>query len=98
MKDGQLASLSRCQATIYGPVTDFISSSIEIIFRQSWVSYYEVPSLMRGWVCNLLVQLLLGFDRTATLRPMSRSTGDHNLLSHMRVPHPRGPGPHICIP
>jgi hypothetical protein len=40
----------------------------------------RAPSLTRGWVCNLLVQLLLG------LGLKSRRTHNHILLSHLRLP------------
>jgi hypothetical protein len=53
---------------------------------------------MRGWVCNLLVQLLLGLARTVTLGSKSRRTHGHVLLSHLRLLQPGGPGPRIYIP
>jgi hypothetical protein len=40
-------------------------------FRVSW---YGAPSLMRARVCNLLVQLILGLVRAATLGSKSRRT------------------------
>jgi hypothetical protein len=43
-------------------------------------------SLTRGWVCNLLVQLLLGLARAVTLGSKSRRNHDHILLSHLRLP------------
>jgi hypothetical protein len=52
----------------------------------------------RGWVCNLLVQLFLVLSRTITLGAKSRRIHDHILLSHLRLPQPGGPGPHIYIP
>jgi hypothetical protein len=39
--------------THLGPVTNFFSR-LEIFFRQLRVCYFEVPSLTRGRVCNLL--------------------------------------------
>jgi hypothetical protein len=57
------------------------------------VSWCGAPSLTRGLVCNLLVQLLLGLARAATLWFKSRRT--HN---HMRLPQPGGTGPRIYIP
>jgi hypothetical protein len=68
------------------------------MFRQLRLSYYEAPSLTEGLVCNLLVQLLLGFASAFTLRPESHRTRDHNILSHLRLPQPVGPGPPICVP
>jgi hypothetical protein len=53
---------------------------------------------MRGWVCNLLVQLLLGLARAVTLGSKSRRTRDHILLSHLRLSQPGGPGSRIYIP
>jgi hypothetical protein len=46
---------------------------------------------MRGWVCNLLVQLLLGLARASNLGSKSRRTHDHILLSHLRLPQLGGP-------
>jgi hypothetical protein len=50
-----------------------------------WVSWYGAPSLRRGWVCNLFVQLLLGLARAATLGSKSHGPHDHNLLFHLRL-------------
>jgi hypothetical protein len=55
------------------------------------------PSPTRGWVCNLLVQLLLGLARAVTLGPKSRRTDDH-ILSHLRLPQPGRPSLRIYIP
>jgi hypothetical protein len=55
-------------------------------------------SLTRGWVCNLLVQLLLGLARALALRSKSCRTHDYILLSHLRFPQPGGPGSRIYIP
>jgi hypothetical protein len=44
-----------------------------------------VPSLTRGWVCNLLVQLLLGLARAITL---GSSPTELRPLSHLRLPQP----------
>jgi hypothetical protein len=65
---------------------------------QLWVSLCSAPSLTRGWVCNLLVQLLLGLARAVTLGSKSRRTRDHIFLSHLRLPQPGGPGSRIYIP
>jgi hypothetical protein len=62
------------------------------------VSSYGAPSLTRGWVSNLLVQLLLGLVRAVTLGSKSRRTHGHILLSHLILPQPGGPGPRIYIP
>jgi hypothetical protein len=58
------------------------------VFCQFRVSWSEAPSLTRGWVCNLLVHLLLGLARAFTLGSKSRRTHDHILLSHMRLQVP----------
>jgi hypothetical protein len=44
-----------------------------------------MPSLTRGRVCNLPVQLLLGIASAVTLGSKSRRTRDHILLSHLRL-------------
>jgi hypothetical protein len=61
------------------------------------ISWCGTPSLTRGWVCNLLAQLLLGIARAVTLGLMSRRTHDHILLSHLRLCQPGGTGPRIYI-
>jgi hypothetical protein len=65
--------------------------------RGSWCGA-GCPSLTSGWVCNLLVQLLLGLARAVTLVSKSRRTHDHILLSHLRLSQLGGPGPRIYIP
>jgi hypothetical protein len=71
---------------------------LEIPFRQLRVCYFVAPSLTRGRVCNLHVQLLLGLVRAVTLGLNSRRTHDHILLSHLRLHQPGGPGSRIYIP
>jgi hypothetical protein len=71
---------------------------LEISFKQLRVCYFVAPSLTRGRVCNLLVQLLLGLARAVTLRSQSRRTHDHILLSYLRLPKPGGTGSRIYIP
>jgi hypothetical protein len=51
MTDSQSASLA--PRTHLGPVTNFFPL-LEIFFRQLRVCYFVAPSLMRGWICNLL--------------------------------------------
>jgi hypothetical protein len=70
------------------PLTIFVFS-----VWQLWVSWYRAASLTRGWVCNLLVHLLLGFARAANLGSKSRRTNDYILLFHMRLLQPGGPSP-----
>jgi hypothetical protein len=71
---------------------------LEIFFRHLLVCYFVAPSLTRGRVCNLLVQLLLGLASAVTLGSKSRRTHGHILLSHLRLPQPGGPGSLIYIP
>jgi hypothetical protein len=70
---------------------------LEISFRQLRVCYFVAPSLTRGRVCNLLVQLLLSLARAVTLGSKSRRTHGLILLSHLRLPQPGRPGPRIYI-
>jgi hypothetical protein len=71
---------------------------LEISFRQLRLCYFVAPSLTRGRVCNLLVQLLLDLARDVTLGSKSRRTHGHILLSHLRLPQPGRPGSRIYIP
>jgi hypothetical protein len=75
------------------PMTRFLFS----VWRL-WVSWCVAPSLTRGWICNILIQLFLVLPRAVTLGSKSRRTHDHLLLSHLRLPQPGGPGPCIYIP
>jgi hypothetical protein len=59
---------------------------LEISFRQLRLCYFVEPSLKRGRVCNLLVQLLLGLARAVTLGSKPCRTHGHILLSHLRLP------------
>jgi hypothetical protein len=70
---------------------------LEISFRQLRLCYFVAPSLTRGRVCNLIVQLLLGLARTVTLGSKSLRAHGHILLSHLRLPQPGGPGSRIYI-
>jgi hypothetical protein len=71
---------------------------LEISFRQLRLCCFVAPSLTRGRVCNLLVQLLLGLARAVTLGSKFRRTHGHILLPHLRLPQPGGPGSPIYIP
>jgi hypothetical protein len=44
------------------------------------------PSLTKGWVSNLLVQLLLDLARAVSLGSKSLRTHEHILMSHWRPP------------
>jgi hypothetical protein len=70
---------------------------LEISFRQLWLCYFVEPSLTKGRVSNLLVQLLLGLARAVTLESKSRRSHGHILLSQLRLPQPGGPGSRIYI-
>jgi hypothetical protein len=54
-------------------------------FRTLRLSSWEAPSLTRGRVCNLFVQLLLALASAVTLGSKSRRTRDHISLSHWRL-------------
>jgi hypothetical protein len=71
---------------------------LEISFRLLRVCYFVAPSLTRGRVCNLIVQLLLGLARAVACGSKSRRTHDNILLSHLRLPQPGEPGSRIYIP
>jgi hypothetical protein len=95
MTDSESASLSWCQAPIWDLRPIFLS--LEIVFRQLWICYFVAPSLTRGWVCNLL--LLLVLTSAVPLGSESLETQDHTLLfQFLRLPQPGGPGPRIYIP
>jgi hypothetical protein len=57
----------------YGTCDQFIFL-LQISFRPLRLCYFVAPSLTRGLVCNLLVQLLLGLVRAVTLGSKSRRT------------------------
>lgn len=65
-----------------GPANNFLFPSLEIIFSQFRVIYYDAPSLTRRWVCNVLVQLLLCFASAVSHGPVgSRSSSPYSYLS-----------------
>jgi hypothetical protein len=74
--NGHLASLSCCQAFIWGPRPRFYYC------QQLRVCWCWPPFLTRGWVCRL--QVLLGFASVVILRSESLGTHDHILLSQIR--------------
>jgi hypothetical protein len=55
------------------------------------VSWFRAPSRQRGWVRNLLVQLVLGLARAVALGSNSSRKHGHILLPHMKLPKPGGP-------
>jgi hypothetical protein len=81
--DYQSASLSWCRTSIWGPWPDFY-------YSRAFAGFLcVVPSLARGWICNLLLQLLLNLASAVTRAEVL-------LLSHLRPPPPSG-GPGIRI-
>jgi hypothetical protein len=90
MTDGQLVSLSWCQAPSEA------QDQISIIVRQWWACWCGAPSLMRGWVSCL--QLLLAFASTVILRSVLQDSWPYFTVSDSRLPQPGGPGLHIYIP
>jgi hypothetical protein len=69
---------------------------LAIFFRQLRVCYFVAPSLTRGWVCNLLLLLVLA--SAVSLGSESRGTQNYILLSQfLRLSQPGGPGPRIYI-
>jgi hypothetical protein len=85
-------SISHWSQSVSGVVTRLHFSVWQL--RVSWCG---APSLTRGRVCNLLVQLLLGLARAVTLGLKSRRIRNHILLPHLRLPQPGRPGPSIYI-
>jgi hypothetical protein len=70
--DGQSASLSWYQAIIWSPLAIFISLPMQLQFRQLGDCYYVETSLIRGRVCNLPVQMLLGLTSADILRSIPK--------------------------
>jgi hypothetical protein len=74
LTDGQSASLSLYQATIWNrPTTSFSFTSVVLILRHLRFSYGGAPSSREG-VCNLLVQVLLGIAGTIILGSVLKSS------------------------
>jgi hypothetical protein len=71
---------------------------LEISFRQLRLCYFVTPSLTRGRVCNVLVQLLLDLARAVTLGSKSRRTHSHILLSSETLPIWRARSPYLYPP
>jgi hypothetical protein len=65
----------------------FFFLSLEL-FSDTCVLWYGKPSLTRGRICNLIVQVLLGLASAVTLRSNSRGTSEHILLSYLRLCSP----------
>jgi hypothetical protein len=80
-----LASLSWYQATMWDLRPIF--PSIHVYYLKIFAGFFGTGarSLMRGWIYNLLVQLLLGLASTVALGSKSRRTWDHILLSHLKL-------------
>jgi hypothetical protein len=82
--DGQLASLAWCRVPIWSQWR-----------RRLRVSWCVAPFLTRGWVRNLLVQLLMGLARAVNLGPKSRRAHDHIILSFETPPTWRARSPYL---
>jgi hypothetical protein len=79
-----------------GPATNFSFTFLEIFWHLPFFQY-GVPSLTRGWVCNLW--LLLVFTSALCLGSEYRGTRDHALLSQLwDSPHYGGADSCICYP
>jgi hypothetical protein len=76
--DGQSASVSWYQATVFGPRRNFLSPTLAVFVV--WGAYPD-----EGTIYNLLVQVLLDLASAATLWSKSRRTRGHILLSHLRL-------------
>jgi hypothetical protein len=63
--------------------------------RLSWCG---TPSLTRGWVCNLLIQLFLCLARAVTLGSKSRRTHDHFYCLILDSPNMEGQVPVFIYP
>jgi hypothetical protein len=63
-----------------------------------WSLCRGASSLTRKRVCNLLVQLLLGFARAVTVGSKSNRTHNHILLSRLRPPNLDGQAPVFISP
>jgi hypothetical protein len=61
-----------------------------ISFRQLQVCYFVAPSLTRGWVCNLLLLLVLASAVPRDSRP-------YFIVPILETPKPGEPGPRIYI-
>jgi hypothetical protein len=87
--DGQSASLSWCQAPIWGTWPD-------LYYSQLRVCWCETPSLTKGLVCSL--ELLLCLASAVNLGSESRRTLTIvYCLKYLSLPQPAGPGPRTYI-
>jgi hypothetical protein len=69
----------------YGTRDQFLFLSRNITFTHLRYFWYRTSSLTRGRVCNIFVQVLLGFVSVVTVGSKSRRTWDYILLSHLRL-------------
>jgi hypothetical protein len=94
--DGQSASPSWCQASIWDP-QPILPLLPLIIFRQIRVCWCGRP-LWRE-VASVVLCFFKSITSAAFLRSESHGTPEHILLSlFLRLPQPGGPGPRIYIP
>jgi hypothetical protein len=72
---------------------------LEIFFRQLRFYNFVAPSLTRGRVCDLLYNCFWALpEQSLLVRSPAELTAICILLSHLRLPQPKGPGPRIYIP
>jgi hypothetical protein len=90
--DGKSTSLSWCRAPIRSPWSDFCFLSDDCGFLDVGHPWREDGSVI------YLYNFLLGFARAITFGSRPRRTHDHILLSHLRLPPLREPGPRIYFP
>jgi hypothetical protein len=69
---------------------------LEIFFRQLQVCHFVASSLMRGWVCNLLLMLVLTSASCSGPSPTGLKAIFYCL--NFETPQPGGPCPCIYIP
>jgi hypothetical protein len=82
---------------VSGSHLELITSYLFLSDSCGFLVWRHSLSLKRGWVCNLLAELLLGHARAVSLGFKSRRTQDHILLPHLRPSQPGGLSPRIYI-
>jgi hypothetical protein len=59
-----------------------------VVISSTELVSYGTPSLTRGRICNLLIQLLLSLGSAVTLVSKSRRTRDRIVLSYLKTGFP----------
>jgi hypothetical protein len=77
-----------------------LESVTRFLFLSDYCRFLDVgaPSMTRGWVYNLLVQLLLGLTSAITLGSKSRRTHNHILFSFETPPNCRARSMYLYPP